>query len=137
MQGCALPIPFKTVHSAVYQGKVVDAETKEPIEKARVELFGTMDLKETAKSDEAGEFEVGPLSCWRWVGVGWPLAEGRWCEHSYRGTAGAGSLVISREGYEPESVVAVNRDGIRLEFVETVSLKPKSGNDRATFVRNH
>jgi hypothetical protein len=129
LQGCALPIPFKTVHSAVYQGKVVDAETREPVAKARVELLGTENLKDTAKSDASGEFEVGPLSCWRWLGVGWPLAEGRWCEHSYRRTAGAGSIVISRDGYEPVSVVPVNRDGIGLEFVETIALKRKGGNE--------
>ena len=31
LQGCVLPVPFKTMHSATYRGKVLDAETKEPV----------------------------------------------------------------------------------------------------------
>src|ERR1035441_8935525 len=52
-QGCILP--SKTVHSPVYLGHVLDAETKGPVHGAKVELKGP-GLKASAKTDAAGAF---------------------------------------------------------------------------------
>ena len=75
---------FKTLHSSTYRGKVLDAETKEPVAKARVELSNYGEMRDKAKTDEHGEFEVGPLYCWSWIGKGWPYYEGRFCRHKNR-----------------------------------------------------
>jgi hypothetical protein len=127
VQGCALPTPFKTTHSAVYRGKVTDAETQKPILNARVALIGRQNLTETAKTDANGEFEVGPLSCWRWFGVNWPLAEGRMCEHSNDGTVEL-ILEISQDEYDLANVFVPHRNGGRLESIEVIKLKRKVSN---------
>lgn len=38
-------------------------------------------MKAVAETNERGEFVVGPLSCWSWIGKGWPYYEGRFCRH--------------------------------------------------------
>ena|SRR5687768_10977634 len=125
LQGCLLPVPFKTMHSATYRGKVLDAETREPLAKARVELSSYAELNDKAKTDERGEFEVGPLSCWSWIGKGWPYYEGRYCRHEYRrGAANMLPLMVSREGYETNQIFVSRRAGIGLEFVEDILLRP-------------
>ena len=81
LQGCVVPIPFKTMHSAQYCGKVLDTTTKEPVPNARVELSNHEKMSARAKTNDQGEYVVGPLYCWSWIGKGWPYNEGRFCRH--------------------------------------------------------
>jgi hypothetical protein len=46
--------------SAAYRGKVLDAETKLPVPKARLEIR-FLDMKCVTKSDSDGSFRLGPL----------------------------------------------------------------------------
>lgn len=103
LQGCFLP--SRTIHSAVYRGHLMDAETKQPISKARVEIRGAYHMTATSKSDSSGAFSVGPLDCWRWCFYV-PCAEGRIpmdCRHVMPDEI-MFSLEVSRSGYEPARV---------------------------------
>ena len=123
LQGCVLPVPFKTLHSSTYRGKVLDAETREPMVKARVELWNYAAMRDKAKTDERGEFQVGPLYCWSWVGKGWPYYEGRYCRHQYRGgMANMFPLEVSQKGYETNEIFVPSRAG-SLEFVDDILLR--------------
>ncbi len=124
MQGCVLPVPFKTLHSSTYQGKVLDAETREPVAKAQVELWNYAKMRDKAKTDKNGGFQVGPLHCWSWIGKGWPYYEGRSCRHNYRGgMANMFSLVVSQNGYETMDIFVSSTPGT-LEFIEDILLRP-------------
>ena len=114
------------IHSAVYRGKVLDMETREPVKNARVELTSYGELRDKAKTDERGEFEVGPLYCWSWIGKGWPYDEGRYWRHNYRrGAANMLPLMFSRRGYETKEIFVSRRARIGLEFVEDILLRSK------------
>ena len=69
-------MPFKTLHSSTYQGKVLDAETRAPVAKAEVVLLNYREMRDKARTDEGGSFQVGPLYCWSWIGKGWPYYDG-------------------------------------------------------------
>ena len=125
LQGCVLPVPFKTMHSATYRGKVLDAETKEPVAKAQVELWNYAAMRDKAETDERGEFQVGPLFCWSWLGKGWPYYEGRSCRHNYRrGMANMFPLVVSQKGYEALEIFVSSTPGT-LKFVDDILLQPE------------
>jgi hypothetical protein len=46
--------------SAAYNGKVLDAETKQPVARARLEIR-FLDMKTSTKSESDGSFRLGPL----------------------------------------------------------------------------
>lgn len=124
LQGCAGPIPFKTLHSATYRGKVLDAQTKEPVPSAKIELTNDLKLRDRSKANERGEFEVGPLYCWSWIGKGWPYYEGRFCRHDDHNTDFWWKLTVSQKGYEKvERILPLpfNDEG-GLESVEDILL---------------
>ena len=125
LQGCVLPVPFKTLHSATYRGKVLDAETKDPVGNARVELSSYAAMRDKAETDEHGEFYVGPLYCWSWIGKGWPYYEGRYCRHNYRrGAANRLPLTVSSQGYEAVEIF-VSSTPRTLQFVDDILLQPE------------
>ena len=102
-QGCILP--SKTVHSPVYLGHVLDAETKGPVHATKVELEGP-GLKASAKTDATGAFEVGPLKCWRLV-LAVPVGEGRVpqeCKHIFPDNLQF-RLTASHAGYGPTTAL--------------------------------
>jgi hypothetical protein len=103
LQGCVLP--SKTIHSPVYRGHVLDAKTKGPVQGARVEVEGP-GLKTSARSDETGGFEVGPLKCSRLV-LAVPFGEGRVpqeCKHVFPDNLQF-RLTASHAGYEPTTTL--------------------------------
>src|SRR5712671_3524973 len=53
-----------TKHSAVYRGRIIDAETKLPIRAARIKLDAGSSLTANTKSGANGDFKVGPVGCW-------------------------------------------------------------------------
>lgn len=104
LQGCILP--SKTIHSAVYHARILDAQTKQPIPKARVELRGGYYLTATSKSGAKGDFRVGPLHCWR-LFLAVPFGEGRIpneCKHEMSDNS-LFMLEVSRSGYEAARVL--------------------------------
>ena len=58
LQGCV----EGHVHSGISRGRVVDADTKAPIKRAKVELDGGQ-LRTSTRSGDDGSFAVGPLKC--------------------------------------------------------------------------
>lgn len=105
LQGCFLP--SKNIHSAVYRGRIVDAETKQPVAKARIEVRGGFYLAAASNSDSSGAFVVGPLNCWRWYFFV-PFGEGKIpgdCGQVVIVDGFKNSLDISRSGYKPASIL--------------------------------
>ena len=125
LQGCAGPTPFKTMHSAIYRGKLLDAQTKEPVANASLKLTNDLKLRDKSRSNERGEFEVGPLYCWSWIGKGWPYYEGRFCRHHDYSSDAWWTLIVNRKGYEAMEVslpLPFNDEG-GLESVEDIFLQ--------------
>ena len=123
VQGCI--ISHKTIHSAVYRGRVIDADTQQPIRNAQVEVQA-QGLRESAKSDVGGNFEVGPLHCQRLMLFVPP--EGKFpldCKHMIPDNA-LFSFIASRSGYEPTKLLVpvYGTNWSREVDLKDISLKP-------------
>jgi hypothetical protein len=104
LQGC-YPWGERQDLSAAYHGRLLDAETKLPVEGASVKLQSDS-LKSSAKTGADGFFHLDPLREYR---VGFMTLEGLRPQRDYSQNVYR-DLYISRNGYQP-----IRRDITKIE----------------------
>jgi hypothetical protein len=94
LAGCVGPCHFQ--HSLSYRGRVVDTDTQAGVAGANVGLYSA--LTASTKSDAAGFFIVGPLTCSHFGIRVPPEGHAPQCDHSVGPNI---ALTISKAGYYP------------------------------------
>lgn len=93
LTGCAF-YPHQRALTPIFQGTVVDAETNQPIENARIEVVGGYPTRNAiGRTDDLGAYQLGVTEEATWYFVR-PLLSKEVC---------SGKITFSHPSYEPKS----------------------------------